>query len=442
MKKFICIVLSLFMSLFFCACTHNVADNRNPQTENGSANAGGGNINFSVSLELNGEKFTQTSGMKAIWSNRQGVFTAEFDEESKANVTGPDGDYKVTVENLPAGYTYDPNIHYATNKNSQIVIPVYALNTYDETGEWIYAPDVIELKLEGAYRVELTDSSQIIYFQFAPREAGKYTIESMVDTTFNQVNPYVDVYRGTFAAKYFDSTYDTGGSSDTYTTNFLFSVQVYEDEIGNVFAFGVHATHKTNKFPVSVDFRIYKYDEHNRDGKTPDMKQPAHTFPDFTWDTGVWTWAEGNTKLFNGKQFALHTDGFYHIVENGVITDRKLYAMITTSIVYGYAGGEAIKRPFADYEGSTVGLSSFASGNLPSNPLQNIDGICYNEFIQQYAMHARNGVYPVTKELKDLLQAFAVGQRYFADGQGWFETQTGVFATEDDQWLFACGYYS
>lgn len=54
-----------------------------------------------------------------------------------------------------------------------------------------------------------------------------------------------------------------------------------------------------------------------------------------------------------------------------------------------------------------------------------------------------DGRVPVTKELKDFLQSFSVSQRYFADGNGWVETNPtySVDAPEDSQWLWACGYY-
>lgn len=51
-----------------------------------------------------------------------------------------------------------------------------------------------------------------------------------------------------------------------------------------------------------------------------------------------------------------------------------------------------------------------------------------------------DGVAPVTQELADFFQKFAISQRYFADGDGWAETR-GIYAFEDSQWLFACGYY-
>ncbi len=51
-----------------------------------------------------------------------------------------------------------------------------------------------------------------------------------------------------------------------------------------------------------------------------------------------------------------------------------------------------------------------------------------------------DGVVPVTPELKDFLQKFSISGSYFADGEGHIDGY-GVYAYEDSQWLFACGYY-
>ena len=66
----------------------------------------------------------------------------------------------------------------------------------------------------------------------------------------------------------------------------------------------------------------------------------------------------------------------------------------------------------------------------------------YKQFIEVEYANACNsdGVCYVTAELKDFLQKFSISQRLFRDGEGLVETQGG-FAVEDDQWLFACGYY-
>ena len=55
----------------------------------------------------------------------------------------------------------------------------------------------------------------------------------------------------------------------------------------------------------------------------------------------------------------------------------------------------------------------------------------------------RDGRFPVTPEIKDFLQEYSISQLLFRDGNGWVEENPNikVDAMEDDQWLFACGYY-
>lgn len=54
-----------------------------------------------------------------------------------------------------------------------------------------------------------------------------------------------------------------------------------------------------------------------------------------------------------------------------------------------------------------------------------------------------DGVYGVTRELKEFLQKYSLNQLLFFDGNGFVETHPtiSVYAAEEDQWLFACGYY-
>ena len=56
----------------------------------------------------------------------------------------------------------------------------------------------------------------------------------------------------------------------------------------------------------------------------------------------------------------------------------------------------------------------------------------------------RDGRFPVTPELKQFLQEYSISQLLFRDGNGWVEENPNVKvdAMEDDQWLFACGYYT
>ena len=49
----------------------------------------------------------------------------------------------------------------------------------------------------------------------------------------------------------------------------------------------------------------------------------------------------------------------------------------------------------------------------------------------------------VTAELKEFLQQYSTSQLLFCDGNGWVESNPDIkiYSNEEDQWLFACGYY-
>ena len=83
-------------------------------------------------------------------------------------------------------------------------------------------------------------------------------------------------------------------------------------------------------------------------------------------------------------------------------------------------------------------IESHGNKNLTvSNGTEN-----YKQFIEvSYAAACNSdGVCYVTMELMIFLQKFSVSQRLFIDGNGFVES-TGVYAVEEDQWLFCCGYY-
>ena len=64
--------------------------------------------------------------------------------------------------------------------------------------------------------------------------------------------------------------------------------------------------------------------------------------------------------------------------------------------------------------------------------------------ISGYANYCNSdGTVAVTQELKDFLQKLSIKELYFRDGNGWCETHDvyPTDSTEEDQWLFACGFY-
>ena len=73
--------------------------------------------------------------------------------------------------------------------------------------------------------------------------------------------------------------------------------------------------------------------------------------------------------------------------------------------------------------------------NVPQELLDSQGG--YSDYTNQ------DGVYGVTAELKEFLQQYSTSQLLFCDGNGWVESNPDIkiYSNEEDQWLFACGYY-
>jgi hypothetical protein len=83
---------------------------------------------------------------------------------------------------------------------------------------------------------------------------------------------------------------------------------------------------------------------------------------------------------------------------------------------------------------------------------------CPDEYCREYCRHIKpenigfegvrqyvnsDGLVAVTEEIKTFLFNFSINQRYFADGEGWVESNDVIEIDSNDasQWLFACAYY-
>lgn len=142
-------------------------------------------------------------------------------------------------------------------------------------------------------------------------------------------------------------------------------------------------------------------------------------------------WRKGSNLVLdvnqNGQEVIYYNeeDGYYHFNYNG--EDRIVCAKITSATVF--------------VESALIHIEDPGNGALQN---VSIDHKIYNykRFIEaEYASVCNSdGVCYVTKELKEFLQYFSNSQCYFFDGNGWCE-QDGVFAAEENQWLFACGFY-
>ena len=419
---------------------------------------------FTVSLTLDGEAFIpeEDEAIFVQWTDGFAYHSAKM-EGGVASVSGLDGDYRVTLTTVPDGYAYNPNIYTATNDERDIEIELRKISTVRganaTTGSGLY--NCLKVSGTGIYSVDIKRASQVVYYEFRPTGQGMYRIESWVDVTENSVNPKLDIYTGTFAAKYYSYTQDDGGASSTYTKNFVYEIDIGESFIGNTFTIGVKLSEISGKYPQNMVFAITRDGDFDVPKTEYEMVIPTERFErteeyDKTRYDYVQAYTvEGGVRVYDGSNIGYNEErGCYCLFneETGRYDGPIIYAKISQPTQY-------IDRSLAGIEldnnalkvSATEDYSLFIKGwsAIVSEWDVWLDSLTDDEFAfhassieaQGYATYCNSdGVYRVTEELKDFLQKFSISQLYFRDGDGWVE-QFGVFASEEDQWLFACGYY-
>lgn len=516
MKRILFVILAVFVAVCFAGCGEYVYAPNRPSgdtTQGGGSHGGsqGGNENddpnggsqggnqgnrpgsgnpddeeeevrvFTVTLVKNGVIYTNTDGIEAQWVSRYGVYTAEF-VDGVATIEGLDGEYHVTLSQLPQEkgkeYTYDCNGYIANNNKRNIKIELLEILTANPgLNGWI------EVRELGTYRVTISGSNKEVLYYYFPQSEGWYSITSWVDTSENKVNPKVNIYNGNAFSgfKALSQTKDEGGTKSTYTKNFRFEVKINWDEVGNNQIFGVMAD-SAKGYPVTVDFTVKYEGEYIRQ----DFGEPIYANGPFLKtkpNTGSFSYAYkddrigndsfGNAKYkLDGSKVKLKESGegagFYHLYDEVKYASNggygpMLFAMIghDTELIWTYTLDIRPSRMDGGFTANTTlggGVLSLISGGydyafMISNS-KDEDG---NQHIGYVNYLNADGTHPVNEELKQFLQAFAMGQLLFDDGEGWAEnselntirTDTGAVqkpgiclqSSESDQWLFACGYY-
>ena len=350
---------------------------------------------FTVTLLADGKPYSPRTEMLARFSDGFSVFISKFDSSGIARIDGLDGDYKVTLTEVPNEYTYDPNSNFITNDDRNIVIELHTLNIL--TGSGAGSMNGHPISNTGVYAATLSGPDSAIFFMYSPSENGIYTIESWADTEADNVNPYMDVYIGSFAWNQYQRTIDDGGKMGSYTINFVHTVKLTEDQVGNNYIFAVKADSKNNEYPVTVTFAIkrdggfeYPSGEGTNNGG---FAIPTHDFSDFVkseheYDPDRYVIANpeyqykdgSNTYVFDERRFKLWEkndggDDFYHVFDEEKYPETDgfgpiLYAYITE-------GSRFLERPFSriEYNGNTY---------EPLNSALTAGGLNYKAFIEGY----------------------------------------------------------
>lgn len=231
---------------------------------------------FTATVMLNGEPYKpdmtlgDSLSLKIRWTDGKSYYTEYADKDGHAVCYGLDGDYTVTLVNVPEGYTYNPNIYQASNDSKHVYIELLTITRETDKSTALY--DCIEIEGTGVYRATV-DANMVngkpvpkeVFFQFTPTKPGIYVIESIMDVSAGMYNPIADVYQGSSQYKIYNQKLDDGGAAGQYTKNFKKEIKIAQEFIGNSYTFAVWVEGKDATYPVDVDFTInylgsYSYD--------------------------------------------------------------------------------------------------------------------------------------------------------------------------------------
>ncbi len=437
MKKIITLALSALMSLSlvgFAGCTTRAPSG--DFTINGDSSGSGlpQGTPFKATLQtVDGGKLNKVEELSAIWTSVEGsgIHRAPFNANGVATAYGLDGEYQITLSGLPEGYTYDPNVHFADNReNSDKVIELYPLRELTGGSGKDAMNDFCILSESGAYRFVFENENDYYYFSFGARYSGQMNIKSLIDISSDEINPKFYAVTGT-PGIYVGSEVpaEGGGVSGKHTKNFSYDFGLTNSQ-SMLFKIAVDAINDEVSFPVSVDLLIQKKGEYSLDEGNLTMV-PAPT--DLEVNGGE-TEPTGSFRLLAdeyGGQFKQENwiydeadDRYYATNANGEADKSKMIYAVLTKNVSG----------IIDSDGDTglsygmVRHSCYSSGKD------------YTEFIQAYfAKVNRQGSFPVTAALQEYLYDYSESHQIFFDGYGVAEPT--YRSDSKSRWLFVCGYY-
>lgn len=450
MKKFIILLAAFIMAFSFAGCGEYKA----PVDPGTSVNPGGqetppGDTDdpdkpdnpkdgiFTVTLRYLSSTFHPEEKITAYWNELDSsrIYRADFSDDGVASIEGLDGDYKVTLSTVPAGYTYDPNSDnlIATNDNKEVTINLMKLTATSGSGTSFDSEKRITLTSLGAYRATLTSPDQKLHYFYTPRASGLYSVVSLIDVTANVINPILDIYTANAGGfTLFLETRDGGGSENTFTKNFRWEISLASESVGSPFGFVIRADSlNAEAFPVDIDFYIDKDGEIFGGGATEYVHVPVNEdfkqTPDYS-SSFRYIADENSQHILDESLVRFNEEIGYYCMYDNAAGDFRYYDAEKTQPMILYV---KITRP------TEVIAEAFTFDLV----VKKINGRDYEEMVEKYARYTnRDGVYALTEEFKAFLIDYANSQLLFNDGSGMAES-VGYNSTLSAQWLFACGYY-
>lgn len=472
-NKFLAVLLiCLFMLLCCSGCNignYLENDKRKPTTDSSNPSDNPtkptdpivDDSHYTVTVYLGSEIFkpAEETDVTVVWRSKNDVVRVSLGQDGKADAGELDGTYNVYLSGLPSEYTYNPNGYIATSDERKLSVLLTTVRQPESgNGSNMYVGNgCYSIRDEGTYRANISRENATLYYEYKPRSAGVYSIESWVNVYDDEVNPLFDLYGGTSVYKWFVRTLDGGGASvdGGFSKNFRYEFSVAASEVGSVCSFAISARSKLKEYPVYVDFAITYLGPYTNSysdvrpqtatqarGKTPNKK-----------DGEQYVYADMGKKLYDASKFKISPNtGRYHVYDEVKYADNQ----------YKYGKGYGpmlmcdITNALASY--SVVGslYDAISVGPNQSNYLklfnvwieeeQKFAIYDYTNFIRvdYYGVCNSDGRCYVTEELRVFLQKFAENHSLYTDGVGpgmGTPEEAGYSANQDALWLFACGFY-
>lgn len=408
MKKLICLLLCLAAVLPLLACgeyTEGSTATRDTfvQIDPGDVDPEAQDTS-TVTLKLNGLPIAENPGFYSLylemeiyaqWFDGHTMVVSKFDETGVAVATGLDGDYSVTLSDVPGDYTYNINGYTTTNDNRRIELDLYRILYGDGPGtDWMY-PYIKEFSDQGVYEITIDSPDQVVMCRFAPGVSGIYTIETWCSVNEDNINPQYDFWYGSVAWAQYGYTIDDGGAEGTYTKNIKDVRTVSEEEIGNVFIFGIHATAKDGQYPIKVQLAVLKTgdleDKYHKVFMVPqeDLRFAKTGAGEFV---NYWTLQSNGTYLLDDSKCRLWSveeggDGYYHIYDEVEYAANggwgpTLYAQIAST------GVDEENNPIGPgvtiMEYALNGVEWMGNGNNMLTLVENSTFFSYKQFIEGF----------------------------------------------------------
>ncbi len=423
--------------------------------------------NYTVTVYYGTEPYNPgENDVYVVWKNNFTVKRVKLGQDGVADAGVLDGSYAVYLEGLPDVYSYNPSAYTATSEERKVTLLLTDIRPpISGGGKGMYS--CYKVKYDGTYRTTITSGSSVSYYEYQPEASGVYSVVSWVNAYENEVNPYMLLYGGSFAYKWYEGRLDNGGFSTEggYTKNIRYEYCIDRTEVGHSFTFAIGAESKSGNYPVTVDFAItYEGDYANEYAdvrairakeaivKASEKKaNEEFVFANELSPSGRKDPAAADFKDFDASNVKYNANtGFYHYYSEELYADNpyKYGKNFGPILCCALTVNLPCYSTTTIYNANSVGLGSnyLRLNNVWLEDEQKFVIFDYTAFIREdyYNVCNSDGVCYVTKELKDFLQTYAERHSLYTDGVGpamGSPEELGYSAKQDALWLFACGAY-